>query len=202
MRTGTQVLVTAAGRFGPALSLVFATALLAASCGGQSTVVPGDDDDGGTGGTGGSRGGGAGRGGSGGTGGGSAATGGTAGTDQPIDEPGCPDASAPEGFVECDVFGVGADCPVGFGCYPYITHPFGEGCDQQSFGALCAPAGSGTQGAFCDGGANICAPGFLCVVGAQPGKRCMRMCPLDGSAECAPGLICGKTDALGVGVCS
>ena len=120
----------------------------------------------------------------------------------PFVDPGCPDAAAPQGFVECDVFGVGADCPVGYGCYPYITHPFGEGCDQQSFGAVCAPAGTGTQGAFCDGGANICAPGYLCVVGAQPGKRCMRMCPLDGSAQCEPGLICGKTDAQGIGVCS
>ena len=202
MRTGTQVLVTAYGRLGRAVAVAFAGGLLVASCGGQSTVVPGDSE-GGTGGSG-ARGGGAGRGGgSSGSGGTSSGTGGTGGTDEPpFVDPGCPDAAAPDGFVECDVFGVGADCPVGFGCYPYITHPFGEGCDQQSFGAVCAPAGSGTQGSFCDGSSNICAPGYLCVVGAQPGKRCMRMCPLDGSAQCAPGLICGKTDALGVGVCS
>jgi hypothetical protein len=191
MRTGTQLL----------LSL----ALLVAACGGQSTVVPGEPGDptGGVGGGGGSaQGGSSGRGGSGGTSG-KGGTGGTAGTDEPpFVDPGCPDAAAPEGFVECDVFGVGADCPVGFGCYPYISHPFGDGCDQQSFGSVCAPSGSGTQGSFCDGGAEYCAPGYLCVVGAQAGKRCMRICPLDGSAQCAPGLICGQTDAHGVGVCS
>lgn len=200
---GPQVHRSGAERVARAAVAALVAGLLVASCGGQSTVIPGDhgEETAGSGGSAGSRGGGTGRGGSSGTGGSSAATGGMAGEPVFID-PGCPDAAAPEGFVECDVFGTGADCPSGFGCYPYITHPFGEGCDQQSFGAVCAPAGPGTQGAFCDGGANICAPGYLCVVGAQAGKRCMRICPLDGSAQCAPGLICGKTDAHGIGVCS
>lgn len=201
---GPQVLRSGFERIARLTGVALAVGLLVASCGGQSTVIPGEPsgETAGSGGAGGSRGGSAGRAGSSsGAGGGSAATDGTAGEPVFID-PGCPDAAAPEGFVECDVFGTGADCPSGFGCYPYITHPFGEGCDQQSFGAVCAPAGPGTQGAFCDGGANICAPGYLCVVGAQAGKRCMRICPVDGSAQCAPGLICGKTDAHGIGVCS
>lgn len=203
---GPQVLRSGSERIARLAGVVFATGLVVASCGGQSTVIPGGPGDE-TGGTGaidsGARGGSSGRGGSTGSGGSSAATGGTAGTDEPpFVDPGCPDAAAPEGFVECDVFGSSDDCPSGLGCYPYITHPFGEGCDQQSFGAVCAPAGNGTQGAFCDGGANICAPGYLCVVGAQAGKRCMRICPLDGSAQCAPGLICAKTDAHGIGVCT
>ena len=128
-------------------------------------------------------------------------TGGTAG-EPPDTNPGCPDVEPPPGFYECDVFAFPIDCPIGLGCYPTIDHPFGMGCDQQVHGSRCAPAGSSVQGEFCPGGTLDCAPGFICIVGAQAGSRCMRMCATDGSMPCPPGLFCGETDALGVGVCA
>ncbi len=118
------------------------------------------------------------------------------------DDPGCPDAEAPPGVVECDAFNEPSGCPVGEGCFPYVDHPFGEGCGQQSFGAVCLPAGSGVQGSQCGDGTTGCAAGFVCVVGAQTGKRCTKICDLNAPNTCDDGLICGETDVEGVGVCS
>jgi hypothetical protein len=193
-------------RFGAVLGLA-----LFAACGGQSSSIEGDGDAGDgaggaapTGGTGG-RGGTVGRGGTAGIGkggtSGSSQTGGVAG-EKPDTNPGCPGTPAPPGFYECDVFGVPTGCGPGEGCYPTIDHPFGMGCDQQVHGSLCAPAGTNVQGDFCSGGSLDCAPGYICIVGAQSGSRCMRMCSLDGSTPCPSGLFCGETDALGVGVCA
>ncbi len=118
------------------------------------------------------------------------------------EDPGCPDAEAPPGYVECDVFGNPSGCEAGDGCYPYVEHPFGEGCDVQTFGAVCYAAGTGTQGAECGSGTEGCAAGYICVVGAKPGKRCVQMCDLDAPNPCPDGLICGETDVEGVGVCA
>jgi hypothetical protein len=191
-----------------------AALLVSLSCGGQSKYVQGGDGDAGEGAEGASPAGGASTGGSAGSAGlgGTAGigTGGTSGTSQtggsagepPDIKPGCPDIEPPPGFYECDVFAFPIDCPIGMGCYPTIDHPFGMGCDQQVHGSRCAPAGSHVQGEFCPGGTLDCAPGFICIVGAQAGSRCMRMCATDGSMPCPAGLFCGETDALGVGVCA
>jgi hypothetical protein len=116
-------------------------------------------------------------------------------------DPGCPDAAPPPSTEECDVFSDPSGCPEGLGCYPYVEHPYGEGCDVQTFGSVCLPAGSAGQGEECASGATGCAPGYACVVGAQSGKRCVKMCDLDAPNTCGDGLICGETDVEGVGVC-
>jgi hypothetical protein len=166
------------------------------SCGGQSAAGDGDD-------TGGARA----RGGSGGstpsaTGGraGDPGTGGRAKSD--FVDPECPTVPAPAGMRECEPFGDGTDCPLGFACYPYVEHPFGEGCDAQSFGTRCRQAGSGIQGDVCGPGTNGCAAGHLCVIGLQSGRRCARICTFDGRTDCDQGMICGETDVDGYGVCS
>jgi hypothetical protein len=181
---------------------------LVVGCGGQSTLVEGDDGaagegaapSGGTSGQGGTSGfGGTSGTNTGGTSG--ASTGGNAG-EPPDTDPGCPDTPAPPGMYECDVFGSPSGCEPGEGCYPTIEHPFGTGCDQQVHGSRCAFAGTRVQGEFCPGGTLDCAPGFICIVGAQSGSRCMQMCAIDGTMPCPPGLFCGETDAFGVGVCA
>ena len=178
--------------------------VLGAGCGGESVSVDGGgagEPSGGmvSGGTGGS--GGTSSGGTSGSGKGGSSTGGSS-VEPPDTDPGCPDTPAPPGMYECDVFGTPSGCGSQEGCYPTIEHPFGTGCDQQVHGSRCLFAGYGVQGEFCPGGTLDCAPGFICIVGAQSGSRCMRMCPIDGSMPCPPGLFCGETDALGVGVCA
>ena|SRR5688572_17987215 len=126
-------------------------------------------------------------------------------TDAALDvyeDPGCPDAEPPPGVIECDVFNEPNGCAEGEGCYPYVDHPFGEGCGLQTFGAVCLPAGSGVQGSECGNDNDGCAPGFLCVVGAQTGNRCVKICDLNAANTCGNGLICGETDVEGVGVCA
>lgn len=113
----------------------------------------------------------------------------------------CPNVEPPPAIVECDPFGKGDACSSGYGCYPYVQHPFGEGCDAEVFGALCLPAGTGKQGALCGEGTGDCAPGFVCVIGAHAGKRCAKLCSFAGGNECPPGMICGDTDIKGYGVC-
>jgi hypothetical protein len=82
-----------------------------------------------------------------------------------------------------------------------VQHPFGDGCDAESYGALCLPAGSGGQGALCGDGTDDCAPGYICVIGAHAGKRCAKLCSFAGGDECPLGMICGDTDIEGYGVC-
>ncbi len=183
--------------------------VVAFACSGRSTVVTGDDDEaaggpalGGKGGHAGAAGRGgslqlAGRGGTGGSAG--KATGGTG--DAPYNDPGCPDAAAPSGTTECSVFDMGS-CAPGLACKPDVEHPYGTGCDQQVISMLCVVAGSGQQGDSCENGMSDCGDGFLCVLGASHGPRCLRMCPLDGSTRCPSGYVCGPTDADGIGVCA
>ncbi|RYZ09355.1 MAG: hypothetical protein EOO73_03405 [Myxococcales bacterium] len=117
----------------------------------------------------------------------------------PIDT-GCPEEELPPPDLQCDPFDP-ASCGPGFGCYPYVDHPEGSGCDQQRYGTACAPAGSGTQGALCGGAADWCASGFVCVVGQRAGKRCAQLCDLAASRQCSGGLLCGELDVAGFGVC-
>jgi len=130
-----------------------------------------------------------------------ASTGGTDAGPDVYEDPGCPDVPPPPAVIECDVFSEPSGCGPGLGCYPYVDHPYGEGCDLQSFGAVCIPVGSGVQGSECDNDSDGCAAGYACVVGAQSGKRCVKICDLNAPNSCGDGLICGETDVEGVGVC-
>jgi hypothetical protein len=117
-------------------------------------------------------------------------------------DPGCPDVGAPIEVKECDVFATTPTCPVGQGCFPFVDHPFGEGCGAQSFGTVCRPAGTGLQGDECGVQGQSCAAGFVCVVGSQPGKHCVQLCPIGAQKACPAGMICGELDVEGYGVCS
>lgn len=187
----------------------FALALGAAlGCGGSVVHGGGDPGLGGTdSGVGGSAGAAGSRAGSGGKLGGAGSAGssaqagrGGASEPEPIDT-GCPDVEPPPPDLQCDPFQPAA-CGVGFGCYPYVQHPEGGGCEQQRYGTACGPAGAGTQGSLCGGGLDDwCAPGFVCVVGQRAGKRCAQLCALDGEGQCGGGLLCGELDVAGFGVC-
>jgi hypothetical protein len=118
----------------------------------------------------------------------------------PIDT-GCTAAELPPPDIQCDPFDA-SSCGAGAGCYPFVDHPQGSGCDQQRYGTICLRAGQGTQGALC--GADVsdgCAPGFVCVVGQRAGKRCAALCELGVPNTCKGGLICGDLDVAGFGVC-
>lgn len=133
--------------------------------------------------------------------GGSSAEAGRGGSSEPDPvDTGCPDEELPPPDLQCDPFDPAA-CGAGFGCYPYVDHPEGSGCDQQRYGTACAPAGSGTQGSLCGGEADWCASGFVCVVGQRAGKRCAKLCDLGAAQQCSGGLVCGELDVAGFGVC-
>jgi hypothetical protein len=179
---------------------------VASGCSGRSSTVLVPPEQSGTGGTGGSGVGGSGQAGRGGSGGASAGRGGGAGAgagqEEPYVDPGCPGTPAPEGVKDCDIFSTPSGCPSGTGCYPDLVHPFGDGCDQQTLNLVCRVAGTGVEGDRCGAGTGGCAPGFTCIVGAESGKRCLRICNPGMGLYCEPGAICGDTDARGIGVCS
>jgi hypothetical protein len=177
------------------LSGAFVTCVILAGCSGK-IITEEDDSEDSSGGSGGSppAGGTAGTGGEWTVPGGNQSTGG-----EPYVDPECPDEEPPEPSVECDPLDPFKDCPEGYGCYPYLEYPFGEGCGHAMFGSVCIPAGEGEQGDFCDD--SYCAPGYMCVVGATGGKRCGQICEPIRDYMCEPGLICGETDIQGYGVC-
>jgi len=117
-------------------------------------------------------------------------------------DPGCPDVGAPVHINECDPFASTPTCPDGQGCFPFVDHPNGVGCDAQSFGTVCRPSGTGRQGDICGSAEQSCAAGFVCVVGSQPGKHCVQLCPVGEQSGCPAGMICGELDVEGYGVCS
>ena len=118
------------------------------------------------------------------------------------EDPGCPDVGAPVQVKECDPFAAEPGYPPDEGCFPFVDHPLGAGCDAQMFGTMCRPAGTGHQGDSCGNGEQSCAAGFVCVVGSQPGKHCVQLCPIGSQKVCPPGMICGELDVEGYGVCS
>src|SRR5207253_3023401 len=104
---------------------------------------------------------------------GRAGSGGNAGTEslpdgglvdpEPVDT-GCAMADLPPPDIARDPFTPG-ECGAGAGCYPFVDHRKGSGCDQQRYGTVCLPAGTGRQGEVCgEGDSDWCAPGFVCVV--------------------------------------
>lgn len=179
--------------------------LLAPACGGSVAHGGADgDDDGGssaTAGKGGRSFGGStsGRAGTNGVGGnGASASGGT--DDPPPVTTACPPEELPPPDITCDPFDP-ASCGAGFGCYPYVDHPEGSGCDAQVYGTQCVPVGSGTQGSLCGEDVGFCAAGFVCVVGQRAGKRCAQLCKQGEPNQCGSGLLCGDLDVSGFGVC-
>src|SRR5690606_37346876 len=98
-------------------------------------------------------------------------------------------------------FNLPSGCEEGFGCYPYLDYPFGEGCGHARFGTRCIPASTGEQGELCGSDLGYCAPGYMCVVGAVSGRRCGKICEPVADHGCPSGLICGETDIAGFGVC-
>ena len=142
--------------------------------------------------------------------GGSSSTAGTRNTagsaGKPVNDPppvntACPPEELPPPSLECDAQ-VSGSCGPGLGCYPFVEHPEGRGCDAQIYGTICLPGGVGTQGVVCgDETGDICAPGFVCVVGQRAGKRCAALCDPAGEDTCTGGLICGDLDVAGFGVC-
>jgi hypothetical protein len=123
-----------------------------------------------------------------------------AGFDEYVD-PGCPDAGPATEVRECDPFSAMPNCPVGDGCYPFVDQPLAN-CSVQTFGTQCLTAGPGRQGDNCGGSSNRCASGFVCVVGSEPGKHCVKLCMMGVQSSCPAGLICGELDVEGFGVCS
>lgn len=125
---------------------------------------------------------------------------------RPVGEPdpvdtACPIEELPPPSIECDPYR-SDDCGAGAGCYPFVEHPEGKGCDAQIYGTVCLVAGIGTQGDLCGDDINDwCAPGFVCVVGQRAGKRCAALCEPGVVNQCAGGLICGDLDVSGFGVC-
>jgi hypothetical protein len=181
---------------------------MAFGCGGSTSHNPEGDDPFSTAGQssaagrGGSPGGGSSSlGGSAGAGGSQVQPGGGAGIEpEPIDT-GCKPEELPPPSIECDPFGPNT-CGDGRGCYPFVDHPEGRGCDAQVYGTICRSAGFGFQGALCgEDSSDGCAPGHVCVVGQRAGKRCAKLCELGVSGQCSNGLICGDLDVAGYGVC-
>ena len=125
---------------------------------------------------------------------------------QPVVEPdpvytACPPEELPPPSLECNPYGSN-DCGPGSGCYPFVEHPEGKGCDAQIYGTVCLAAGVGSQGQRCgDETVDWCAPGFVCVVGQRAGKRCAALCEPGVENQCTGGLICGDLDVSGFGVC-
>lgn len=117
-------------------------------------------------------------------------------------EPMCPEVEPPPPITECDPLEQLSSCPAGAACYPYVEHPFGRGCGVATLGAVCVREGTGVQGDVCGQGTPGCAARHLCVVGSRSGRRCARICQLDGSDDCPAGMICGETDVQGYGVCN
>jgi hypothetical protein len=126
---------------------------------------------------------------------------GGAGMDPPPIDTECKPEDLPPPSIECDPFGPNT-CGDGRGCYPFVDHPEGGGCDAQVYGTICLSAGLGFQGALCgDQSSDGCAAGHVCVVGQRAGKRCAKLCELGVPGQCSNGLICGDLDVAGYGVC-
>jgi hypothetical protein len=116
-------------------------------------------------------------------------------------DPGCGDAKPPPILAfDCDPFAKPTTCPSGQACYPYAI-PASDPCSPETYGASCYPAGTGTQGTPCDGGASECAPGYFCVVSGG-GTICAAACKVGVPGACKEGLICSPTDVPGVGACN
>jgi hypothetical protein len=114
-------------------------------------------------------------------------------------DPGCMNQPPPIEDFECDPYSQGnGDCTAGNACYIYVDYP-SEPCGQETYGAVCEPAGIGGQGDPCQG-ATDCIGGAACVVTGS-GTQCVMLCPLMGPSGCPSGTVCEPIDVEGYGGC-
>ncbi len=113
-------------------------------------------------------------------------------------DPKCPNTPPPNTAYECDV-AKQKGCKAGEACSPFVDYPT-DPCDPETYGSLCIPAGTGTQGSACDG-QRACAAGYICVI-TGAGTNCAKYCDLNNPSGCTDGLICDAVDVSGVGVCN
>lgn len=116
------------------------------------------------------------------------------------EDPDCPDTPLEPPYLECDPLAEGSTgCAVGEACHPFVRYPESE-CEQESYGAICMPEGTGTQGSPCGSGESSCKGGFVCVISGA-GVQCVKLCDLDTIASCPDGLVCEPLDVEGFGGC-
>jgi len=114
-------------------------------------------------------------------------------------DPGCPDGPPQVTDFQCDPYNQNnGDCLPGDGCYIFVQYPE-EACEEEIYGAYCAPAGGGFQGDPCAGGPD-CGAGLVCVITGF-GTQCVQLCPLSGNSGCSDGLTCEAIDVEGFGGC-
>jgi len=113
-------------------------------------------------------------------------------------EPSCPDIEPQPPLLQCDPFATPTGCANGEACRPFVQYPQDE-CDTERYGAVCIPAGTGTQGSPCANG-DGCADGFVCVISGA-GVQCVKLCKLDEIGSCEGGLVCEPIDVPGFGGC-
>jgi hypothetical protein len=115
-------------------------------------------------------------------------------------EDACPPSVPDPPDYECDPFGTDAgQCQPGYGCYPYPPQGT-DPCNPGSWGARCQTAGTGTQGASCNGSRSYCAGGYVCVKSGA-GDQCVKLCRIQQLEPCADGLVCNPLDVFGFGGC-
>ncbi len=116
----------------------------------------------------------------------------------PVDDPGCPNATAPTVIANCDPFATATGCQTGDGCYPGVVYPT-EPCESERYLLLCSGEGSGNQWDDCSQ-SNDCVSGHACVI-TGIGTQCLALCRLDSADDCPEGLLCDSIDFQGIGAC-
>lgn len=110
-------------------------------------------------------------------------------------EDACPDAPVAVPPLQCDPL-TQRTCPPGEGCYPIPPRAIDD-CHPGTFSTMCAPAGTGTQGAPCGDGSD-CAAGFVCVI-TGAGNQCVKLCRTSDFGACTDGRVCRPIDITGSG---
>lgn len=116
----------------------------------------------------------------------------------PFVEPTCPFTPPPQTAYDCDV-AKQTGCKPKEACTPFADYP-SDPCEPETYGSLCIPAGTGTQGTACTGQLS-CAAGYICVI-TGAGTNCAKYCDLTSPSGCTDGLVCDSVDVSGVGVCN
>ena len=80
----------------------------------------------------------------------------------------------------------------------YVRYPSGP-CEQERYGTVCAPAGTGRQGSAC-GSTEECAAGYACII-TGAGTTCGKLCVLGQASSCPEGQVCEPIDVAGYATC-